>query len=83
MIKRNVPEKIIIPEEIPTQKSEKSPYSPLTSSVYHKKDVSNDLQKRFSSECNHQLGYLSTFPADAPFPEECLSCNKIIECKQS
>jgi hypothetical protein len=82
MIKRNMPEKIIIPEET-TQKSENTPYSPLTTSVYHKKDASNDFQKSASSECNHQLGYLATIPADASFPEECLSCNKIMECKQS
>jgi hypothetical protein len=82
MIKRNIPENIIR-EEIPTQKNKNYPYSPLTSSVYHKKDASNDFQKRPSSECSHQLGYLTTLPANASFPEECLSCNKIMECKQS
>jgi hypothetical protein len=82
MIKRNMPENII-PEEIPTQKNKNNPYSPLTSSAYHKKDASNDFQKSSSSECNHQLGYLATFPPDASFPEECLSCDKIMECKQS
>jgi len=83
MIKRNIPEKNIIPEEIPTQKSKNSPYSPLTTSIYHEKDASNNFQKRASSECNHQLGYLTTFPANASLPEECLSCNKVMECKQS
>jgi hypothetical protein len=83
MIKVNMPEKNIIPEENFTQKSKKSPYSPLTTSVYHKEDASNDFQKSSSSECNYQLGYLATFPAGASFPEECLSCNKIMECKQS
>ena len=83
MIKINMPEKSIFPEEIPTQKRKNTPYSPLTTSFYHKKDASNDFQKSYSSECNHQLGYLAAFPADASFPEECLSCNKIMECKQS
>jgi hypothetical protein len=82
MIKRNMPENII-PEEILTQESKNMPYSPLTTSFYHKKNASNDFEKSSSSECNHQLGYLTTFPADASFPEECLSCNKIMECKQS
>ena len=72
-----------MPEDIPGQKSENSPYSPLTTSVYHEKDSSSKLQKRTPSECNYQLGYLGTFPADASLPEECLSCNKIMECKQS
>jgi hypothetical protein len=83
MIKSNMPEKIFTPEENPTQKSKNSPYSPLTSSVYHKEDAPNDFQNSPSSECNHQLGYLATFPANASFPEECLSCDKIMECKQS
>ena len=82
-IRRNIPEKYIIPEEIPRQKSEDSLYSPLTTSVYHGKDSSSNFQKRTSSECNYQLGYLSTFPANASLPEECLSCNKVMECKQS
>jgi hypothetical protein len=83
MIKMNMPEKIIAPEESPTQKGKKSPYSPFTTSVYHTKDAANDFQRSSSSECNHQLGYLATIPADASFPEECLSCDKIMECKQS
>ena len=83
IIKRNIPEKNIIPEEIPTQESKNSLYSPLTSSVYHKKDASNNFQKRTSSECEHEVEYLTTFPANASLPEECLSCSKIMECKQS
>jgi len=82
-IRRNIPKKYIIPEDISGQKSENSPYSPLTTSVYHEKDSSSKLQRRTPSECNYQLGYLGTFPADASLPEECLSCNKIMECKQS
>jgi hypothetical protein len=83
MIKRNIPEKNIIPEEIPKQKRKNSPYSPLTNSIYHEKDASNNFQKDTYSECSHQLGYLATFPANASLPEECLSCNKVMECKQS
>jgi hypothetical protein len=83
IIKRNIPGKNIIPEEIPTQKRKNTPYSPLTTSIYHEKDASNQFQKRTSSECNHEVGYLATFPANASLPEECLSCNKVIECKQS
>lgn len=83
IIKRNIPGKNIIPEEIPMQKGKNTPYSPLTTSIYHEKDASNNFQERTSSECNHQVGYLATFPTSASLPEECLSCNKVIECKQS
>ena len=83
MIKRNIPEKNIVPDDSPMQKRKNTPYSPLTTSIYHEKDAPNKVQERTSSECNHQVGYLATFPANASLPEECLSCNKVMECKQS
>ena len=83
IIKRNIPEKNIIPEEIPTQERKNMPYSPLTTSIYHEKEDSNKVQRITSSECNQEVGYLATFPANASLPEECLSCNKVMECKQS
>ena len=83
IIRRNIPEKNIIPEDNPMQKRKNTPYSPLTTSIYHEKEDSNKVQKRTSSECNHEVGYLATFPANASLPEECLSCNKVMECKQS
>ena len=81
-IRRNIPENII-PEDIPTQKSKNTPYGALASSTDYKKHSSHNFQKGTSLECNHQLGYLGTFPAKASLPEECLSCNKVMECKQS
>ena len=30
--------------------------------------------------CNHSLGYLKKRPKNTPIPEECLTCNKMIEC---
>ena len=83
IIKRNIPEKNIVPEDSTMQKRKNTPYSPLTTSIYHEKDASNQFQKRTSSECNHEVGYLATLPANASLPEECLSCSKVMECKQS
>ena len=82
IIKRNIPEKNIIPEDKNKKKRKNTPYSPLTTSIYNEKEDSK-VQERTSSECNHQVGYLATFPANASLPEECLSCNKVMECKQS
>jgi hypothetical protein len=31
-------------------------------------------------ECKHFFGYLKTRPKDASIPDECLTCNKMIEC---
>lgn len=36
-----------------------------------------------TSECKHQFGYLRTLPRNASIPGECLSCNRIVECKHS
>jgi hypothetical protein len=30
--------------------------------------------------CTHYLGYLKRRPKNTPIPEECLTCNKMIEC---
>ena len=75
-IKRNIPEKYIIPEDAKN-------YIPSTISAVERKKSSNNLQSENASKCSHELGYLSTFPNNSSFPEECLSCNKIIECKRS
>jgi hypothetical protein len=33
--------------------------------------------------CPHHLGYLRTLARDRPIPDECLHCDRIIECKYS
>ncbi|TRO50230.1 hypothetical protein E2P47_00335 [Candidatus Bathyarchaeota archaeon] len=82
IIRRNIPEKNIVAADIPTHKSKTLPYVTKASSVDHKRYVSGNFQTG-TPECNHEVGYLATFPADASLPEVCLSCNKVMECKQS
>jgi len=36
-----------------------------------------------SVHCEHELGYLQTLPRDAALPDECFSCDRIIDCKHS
>jgi len=31
-------------------------------------------------DCLHQFGYLRTLPKNAPIPDECFGCQKIVEC---
>lgn len=40
-------------------------------------------RKESEHECKHKFGYLQTLRAKAPIPDECLSCDRIIECKHS
>jgi hypothetical protein len=32
------------------------------------------------AKCTHFLGYLKKRGKDTPFPDECLTCDKMIEC---
>jgi len=53
-------------KEIP--KPEKNVAPARTESVSSKRD------------CLHQFGYLRTLPKNAPIPDECFGCPKIVEC---
>ena len=46
---------------------------------------SENIRKRMakseeSVKCTHFLGYLKKHPKDEAFPEECLTCDRMIEC---
>jgi len=36
--------------------------------------------ERAPSKCPHHFGYLADHPKSAPIPEECLTCQKMLEC---
>jgi len=54
--------------EIPTPKPEKTGAPPKTDFAPSRRD------------CLHQFGYLRTLPKNAPIPDECFGCSKIVEC---
>jgi len=45
--------------------------------------VRESPRKEAEPRCRYQFGYLRTLPKGAPIPDECLSCDRIIECKHS
>ena len=46
-----------------------------------KEDIKKPSAKFENSvECKHFLGYLKTRSKDAPIPDDCLTCGKMIEC---
>jgi len=49
----------------------------------HERLVEEDQEKEIVPQCRHQFGYLRTLPKDAVIPDECFSCDKIIDCKHS
>jgi len=49
----------------------------------HERIIQESLKTEATHECKYRLGYLRTLPKDASIPDECLSCDKIIDCKHS
>ena len=45
--------------------------------------IQESPKTKTAPRCQHQLGYLRTLPKDTPIPDECLSCDRVIECKHS
>jgi hypothetical protein len=39
-----------------------------------------EKKEKDPSECSHHFGYLANRPKDAPIPQECLTCPKIVDC---
>ena len=37
-------------------------------------------EEKVPSECPHNFGYLASRAKDAPIPQECLTCPKIVDC---
>lgn len=73
-----MPEKkeVSIPEKIEAPMPEKKEL--LISEL---RKVKESFKKETSTECKFQFGYLSTFSKDASIPEECLGCQRIVQCK--
>jgi len=82
-IRKNLSDKYIVPETPSTQNSIVE--APVSAAPSDDKTAisSNTLRFEPASRCNHQLGYLRTLPVNASLPEECLRCDKIIQCKHS
>jgi len=57
--------------------------TPIREEKVHKKRIEKDSREETTLECKHRLGYLRTLPKNASIPDECLGCDKIIECKHS
>ncbi len=77
---KNLIEKIIIPAE--GAKPEPEPVKQQLSSA----SILQRALKKTSNKtntCYYHFGYLRATPKDAPIPEGCLGCNRLIECRHS
>ncbi len=39
-----------------------------------------DTQSGAPTMCTHEIGYLKARPKNTPIPEECLTCDKMVDC---
>jgi hypothetical protein len=39
-----------------------------------------DVKAVTGTKCKHHLGYLKSRPKNTPIPDECLTCDRMIEC---
>ena len=40
-----------------------------------------EKEEKGPSRCSHQFGYLRSLPKNASVPQECLTCKKMLECR--
>jgi len=85
---RKFPEKAAEKSEVETVAPSNAPAAPIApapaATIQERLAiVEENLKREASQECKYQFGYLRTLPRNASIPDECLSCNQIIECKHS
>jgi hypothetical protein len=90
-ISKSLTEEFSIPErraeesfaiEVPTRQSSQEE-SAEAQGVQGIKIQESSPEETIDMECTHQFGYLRTLRKGASIPDECLGCDKIIECKHS
>ena len=59
------------------------PVEPPATSIHERIAAQESWKTEAAQECKYKFGYLRTLPRDASIPDECLSCDKIIDCKHS
>ncbi len=85
-VNESLTEEFSIPEKISEESLE------VEGRVEEVAEIEAPIQKRRAKEraktetapeCKHQFGYLRTLPRNASIPDECLGCERIVECKHS
>jgi hypothetical protein len=94
-IKGSLKEEFTIPEQLfqerlkvePAEEDNVEPAASVTEEQVPERSVEKGSRTETTAEtglmCPHHLGYLRTLARERPIPDECLHCDKIIECKYS
>jgi hypothetical protein len=83
-VTKNLGEKFALEEKAIKADNTAKMETPVAPSIsIEERLIQESLRKESEHGCNHRFGYLQTLRIDAPIPNECLSCDRIIECKHS
>ncbi len=79
----NFADKVTIPEKVPQEDLEVAVPAARVDSPIQERIIRETPKTETIHECKHQFGYLRALPRSASIPDECFSCNRIMECKHS
>lgn len=82
-IKGNLKEEFSIPEQLFKERLNLELEPSIPEERVHEERIEKGSRKGTTPECKHRLGYLRTLSKNASIPDECLGCDRIIECKHS
>ncbi|UCG37371.1 MAG: hypothetical protein JSV64_03615 [Candidatus Bathyarchaeota archaeon] len=90
-VKASLADDLSIPQEIYEERSKMEASvevtteteTPIEWGVGQDNAPQKDSNREAAAECLHEFGYLRTLSRDTSIPDECLDCDKIIECKHS
>lgn len=82
-VSKNFAETFTIPEKVVKESPQMETPVARTHSPIQEIIIQENPKTETAPECKHQLGYLRTLPRNTSIPDECLSCDRIIECKHS
>lgn len=63
-----------------TQQQDEEPPRHLTTKLRDSKKPNTPTQSTARTACQHNVGYLRTRPKNTPIPEECLTCDHMVDC---
>lgn len=80
---KNLAGTITVPEKVAQENLKmEAPIAPALPPI-QERIIQEEPKTETAHECKHQLGYLRTLPKNASIPDECMTCNRIVECKHS
>ena len=63
-----------------TEASSNNMLEKVKEAISNQESIKEDQKKKNYSNCSNYFGYLAKLSKEAPVPEECVLCPKVVEC---